>query len=217
MFSFILPDATEFAIVSANTFSFDPPAKFSSKEVASERDYRALASREPLPDVITAAVKEYLPESLPISPMLVFVYVKQGLLPPFVVNYFISIQPGKTTSVSTKFFKALHLIEAYRASVYRPAPLPLPQGMAVPALPPAALIMFQDTVLGYLKHMLESDTFDGVQMQAVEVFVQAAKNLPSSSESDGSVIANIMAMKDEIMTREAGKISPTKDQAPQLP
>ena len=107
------------AILSRNSYSFPVP------EVYTERDYHKppvgdyfKVVSKPIPQVVKDTLMHYLPPSVPISQSNVFVGVRNGSLPPFLINYFIALQ-GKSVRVSpsTKFFRALHLLEAVRTEL----------------------------------------------------------------------------------------------------
>lgn len=108
---------------------------------------------EDIPDCIAEAVIDALPVSIPINPFNVFYYVKRGLIPIWVLKWFIRGQGRSRSSAMTRFYRALHLIEIFREGVYfghgndplavnipPPAPLlpplPLPPALAAAAAAP---------------------------------------------------------------------------------
>lgn len=53
--------------------------------------------------------------TVPISAQVAFGYAQKSTLLPFVINYFMSIQPAVPRVANvTRFFRALHMIESYR-------------------------------------------------------------------------------------------------------
>jgi len=66
-----------------------------------------------VPDVVTAGIIDVI--DLPIfDPTIPFIYLKHGFLPEFTVVHFMNVQPKGRIANSTRFYRALHLVELYR-------------------------------------------------------------------------------------------------------
>jgi len=117
----LLPDPHDFAIVTNNFLNFDIPTY-------SERDckrYEPPAGEyihllnNGVPDVVRDTILRILPRSVPVSPMIVYGYLANGSLPPFLINYFMSaLSPVGRVSQVGRFYRALHLIETVRADFF---------------------------------------------------------------------------------------------------
>ena len=107
------------AILSRNSYSFLVPKEYAEREYHKPPlgDFFKLVSK-PVPQVIKDSLAYYRPPSVPVSQCNVFHAVRNRSLPPFLINYFIDLQ-GKSVRVSpsTKFFRALHLLEAVRTEL----------------------------------------------------------------------------------------------------
>lgn len=68
-----------------------------------------------VPDLIATALMDTISADVPINALIPYTYLVAGVLPHFVVAYFIVIQSAPPrTAYSTVFGRAMHLIEAYR-------------------------------------------------------------------------------------------------------
>jgi hypothetical protein len=122
LFSFFSgPD--EFIILSNNTLDFKIPEEYSMKEKkkhsASAGDYIIMLN-EGVPPVVRDTLFHILPRSVPINPMMPFAYLQDGRLPPFVINFFMSLQSrvGRPVSAIGRFYRSLDLIEAFREDAF---------------------------------------------------------------------------------------------------
>ena len=102
----------EDAAIRAMTFGFEIPRNFHNVD-----SYRPVNVDEAMfrsvPDVVTAGIIDVI--DLPIFDATIpFIYLKHGFLPEFPVVYFMNVQPKGRISNSTRFFRALHLVELYR-------------------------------------------------------------------------------------------------------
>ena len=69
-----------------------------------------------VPDVVTAGIIDAI--EIPIyDATMPFIFLKHGFLPEYTVVYFMNVQPKGRISNSTRFFRALHLLEMYREYV----------------------------------------------------------------------------------------------------
>lgn len=72
-------------------------------------------SFETVPEVVGNAIFETIGLDVPFDPMATFIYVRNGLLPEFVVAYFMEFQlPKRKISEGSKFYRAMHLISMFR-------------------------------------------------------------------------------------------------------
>jgi len=102
----------EDAAIRAMTFGFEIPRNFHNVD-----SYRPVNVDEALfrsvPDVVSAGIIDVI--DLPIFDATIpFIYLKHGFLPEFTVVYFMNAQPKGRISNSTRFYRALHLVEMYR-------------------------------------------------------------------------------------------------------
>lgn len=68
-----------------------------------------------IPEVVSDTILGVLGPEVPINASMPYAYLQAGLLPHFVVAYFMTIQkPKKTMRYSTVFGRAMHLIEEFR-------------------------------------------------------------------------------------------------------
>lgn len=68
-----------------------------------------------VPEVIASAVMDTISPDVPINAMIPYTYLLSGVLPHFLVAYFMLIQNASPRlAYSTVFGRAMHLIEAYR-------------------------------------------------------------------------------------------------------
>jgi hypothetical protein len=92
---------------------FEVPRNFHHVE-----SYRPISVDEEIfrnvPDIITAAIVDTIDLPGLFDPTLPFIYLRHGLLPEFPVVYFMNAQPRSRISNSTRFYRALHLIDLYR-------------------------------------------------------------------------------------------------------
>ena len=74
-----------------------------------------------VPNHVGAAVFEAMDINVPLDPMSVFLYLKEGRLAHFVVIYFMELQGlRRNISQATRFFRAMHFIDMYRSYVMVP-------------------------------------------------------------------------------------------------
>lgn len=73
-----------------------------------------------VPDVITRSIFGVMDVNVPIDALNPFVYVRNGLLPEFVVVFFMNMVAKRIKSNMSRFFTAMHLIEMYREYVIIP-------------------------------------------------------------------------------------------------
>ena len=73
-----------------------------------------------VPEVVSTALFETMSVDVPIDPQMPFVFVRQNLLPQFVVAWFMAFIPAKRIAKSTRFFRALNAIEQYREFIFFP-------------------------------------------------------------------------------------------------
>ena len=71
-----------------------------------------------IPDVVASALYDAMGPGVPIDPLMPFVYLKKKLLPEFVVAFFMHAQGKSRIGKSTRFYRALYLIESYRKYVF---------------------------------------------------------------------------------------------------
>jgi len=159
LISFTEPE--EFAILSHNTLNFQLPDAYSDKEKkkhsAATGDYLTMLNRG-VPRIVSEMVLRTLPRTLPINAMIPFAFVIDGRLPPYVINYFMSIQsPVWKTSGQDKdvgrFYRALDLIESYREDYFLHNP-DLPVAHLPPRRLPGDVVQaFYDTCQESIKQM----------------------------------------------------------------
>lgn len=185
--SFHLSDPVEYAYLANNSLTFEMPEQFSSKSLCSptEQDYSSLL-QERMPRVVQRTLLQQLPRAVPINPVIAFGYAKESVLPPFVINYFMSVQaPGRPISKVTRFFRALHMIEAYRGNWYALHPEdPLPPPTPAKKLSRAALRKFFETVDRSLQHNIDSGTFDPMTVEQSAIFLEDLRRAAAAESPD---------------------------------
>ena len=77
---------------------------------------------ENVPVYIGEAVFAVLGDEVPLDPQVILVYLRNGLLPHYVIEYFLSIQKKKNLSNQTRLFRALMLVHRFREFHILPAP-----------------------------------------------------------------------------------------------
>ena len=77
---------------------------------------------ENVPLYIGEAVFGVLGNEVPLDPQVVLVYLRNGQLPHFVIEYFMSIQKKKNLATQTRLFRALMLVHRFREFHILPAP-----------------------------------------------------------------------------------------------
>ena len=129
-------------------------------------DYDSL-NEEKVPGVVLSCLRAVLPAHVPRSEELVHVYVRVGLLPPFVVNFFMSVQrPKANISPTTRYFRALAMIESYRHNVYDTQPdVPTPTGPLM-RLNSATLQRFSDAIVASRNNLHRADVFSPMPLRA---------------------------------------------------
>ena len=95
---------------------FHDPERYSPGRVAPE-------VFEQVPGVIASAIFNAIDADVVLDPGVVFLYLKQGLLPQFVVAYFMDLQgTRRKISKCTRFYRALYLVHLFREHVILPPP-----------------------------------------------------------------------------------------------
>ena len=102
----------EDAAIRAMTLGFEVPRNFHNVD-----NYRPLAFDPAIfravPDVVSAGIMDAIDAPI-FDPSIPFIYLKHGFLPEFTVVHFMNVQPKGRISNSTRFYRALHLVEMYR-------------------------------------------------------------------------------------------------------
>lgn len=95
---------------------FSVPNNFleSKKYVPSRRMFSRLGK---IPSAVIRALLTALPPETPIDPMNCFIALKTGKLPSWLLIYFVRQQHNLDSPMTTKFFRALHLMEWVRAEL----------------------------------------------------------------------------------------------------
>lgn len=105
--------------IRALTLGFELPKNFLNPE-----KYRPDHSPDDqfagVPDVITNTLFRAMDANVPIDAFNPFIYVRNGILPEFVVAYFMQMVGRRVKSTMSRFFQAMHLIEMYREYVILP-------------------------------------------------------------------------------------------------
>lgn len=144
--------------------------------------------KDGVPKVVADTILLTMPRSVPIDAMSAFVYVKNGTLPPFVLNYFLNMQSRSRTSMTTRFYRALHLIEAFRDEYFQSHPeeqrqLPLPPPRRLPS---SAADAFKEAVKASLDRMKETGTFAPVSVERARELLSTFTRTPSATETPGT-------------------------------
>ena len=110
----------ERGLITDDTFWFEVPDRMSKdiKFYPSPSELEIML--EDVPVIIVTSVIEAMEQECTIDPFNTLYYLFRGWLAPFVVVYFLRRQNGSRAAMKTKFFKALHYIEALRERVYHP-------------------------------------------------------------------------------------------------
>jgi len=177
--------------------------------------------------VVHDTIVTQMPRTVPISAQVAFGYAQKSTLPPFVINYFMSIQPAvpRVTNV-TRFFCALHMIERYREHYFDMHPEA--SGPAINLPPPrqlleAALNSFYASVAASLDYMSNTGTFNLVSIDQARVFLdemrEAVRNSTASSE-EREMFQNVQERYDRVMAEEnarrSGEHQPLKSEASKI-
>lgn len=121
MFMFVLTDDANQLLAEAvrgMTLGFELPNNFLHPERYRNQDLDYVFSI--VPDVVSTALFEVMPSDVPIDPQMPFVYLRQNLLPEFVVAWFMAYIPSKRIGKTTRFFRALNAVEQYREFIFFP-------------------------------------------------------------------------------------------------
>ena len=186
--SSMVADPEAFAIVANNVFSFALPTSFSRKDTTSptQTDFQTLL-RGRVPPVVHNTLLRIVPRCVPINARILFEYVRDGYIPPFVVNYFMAIQePSRSLAVVTRYHRALHLMETYRGDYFAhhpPSDDPRSPEQTPPRLPQAALDHFYKCVQACLSHMIATGSFDPVGVDQAAVFLEEMRKAVSGSST----------------------------------
>lgn len=118
-FSFLGEEDDETVQIRGMKLGFEIPKNFLNPE-----KYRPSTIPEAgfaaVPDVISSAVFQAMPAEVPIDAFNPFIYLRNGVLPEFVVVYFMRMVSVRIKSNMTRFFTAMHLIEMYREYIIIP-------------------------------------------------------------------------------------------------
>ena len=107
------------AFVRSMTLDFELPSNFLHPERYPNVDLAdALFSR--VPSVVSSALFDAMPESIPIDPQMPFIFLRQSRLPEFVVAWFMAFLPKKRVGRMNRFFSSMNAIEQYREFVFFP-------------------------------------------------------------------------------------------------
>ena len=107
------------AFVRSMTLDFELPSNFLHPERYPNVDLAdALFSR--VPSVVSSALFDAMPESIPIDPQMPFIFLCQSRLPEFVVAWFMAFLPKKRVGRMNRFFSSMNAIEQYREFVFFP-------------------------------------------------------------------------------------------------
>lgn len=128
------PEALQ--IMSRDSFSFVLPVNYvdAKKYHPSVRTFEKLGT---LPDCVIRCLLDVLPPNIDIDPFIVFFYVSRGYIPVWLVNFFIDKQSNSVAPLTTKFFRAIHLIVMVRAQLINtgvgPRPVDLVPSESLPS------------------------------------------------------------------------------------
>ena len=119
VFSFLVEDDTTKAL-KVEQLDFEIPTNFLNPQ-----KFRPTVINDDMfgdvPDYVCQGLFESIEPDVPIDPLTPFVYLRQGRLPHYVVIYFMKLQgSGRNLGAQKRFFRAMHLIEAYREFVTIP-------------------------------------------------------------------------------------------------
>ena len=107
------------AFVRSMTLDFELPSNFLHPERYPNVDLAdALFSR--VPSVVSSALFDAMPESIPIDPQMPYIFLRQSRLPEFVVAWFMAFLPKKRVGRMNRFFSSMNAIEQYREFVFFP-------------------------------------------------------------------------------------------------
>jgi hypothetical protein len=101
------------AAIRSLTLGFEVPRNFNNIE-----SYRPSSVDEAIfravPNVVASAIVDAIDQMNFFDPLLPFSYLRNGLLPEFVVVHFMTVQKNPRISNQTRFYRAMWLIELYR-------------------------------------------------------------------------------------------------------
>ena len=168
--------------------------------------------QEKVPRVVHDQILFVLPRSIPTNPQIVFGFVQSELLPPFVINYFMSMQPPNArVNNATRFFRALHMIENYRQWYFDTNPVAEQQAILPPprALPPAAIDAFHRSVQASLDNMLATGTFDPVNVDQAKDYLQQMRAIVEGSMTglEKDAVSKVKEAYDKVVAREEARRS----------
>lgn len=119
-FRYFILDEDEFDEVQNLTLDFEIPDTFSKAQKYVPRNVRHDAFEE-VPSAVGSAIFNALPIDVPFDPIFVFLYLRNGRLPEFVIAYFMGFElPKRTVSKMSLFYRAVHLVSMFREAVVFP-------------------------------------------------------------------------------------------------
>jgi len=78
---------------------------------------------EDVPAAVGSAIFDAIGVDVPLDPMTIFLYLRNGRLPQFVIAYFMEFElPKRKVTKMYRFYRALHLANMFRESVMVPQP-----------------------------------------------------------------------------------------------
>jgi len=119
---FILDQDEQSASVVRMALDFEIPKNFMHPEKYVPTKIREDAFDD-VPRVVAEAIFEAIGLEVPLDPMTIFLYLKTGRLPEFVIAYFMQFElPKRKVTKMYLFYRALHLANMFRESVLVPQP-----------------------------------------------------------------------------------------------
>ena len=70
-----------------------------------------------VPSVVEDFIRKAGGADVPVDPINPFYWLQRGILPIFVLNWFLNIQSHRFSNM-TWFYRALHMIEHYHGAIY---------------------------------------------------------------------------------------------------
>lgn len=118
-FSDLSPE--ELQIVNATDLGFELPNNFidNARYQVEEADCTYLAE---MPPIIERTILRVLPRMYAIDPITPFFFLKMGILPTWVISWFMTAQLPSRANRTTLFYRSLHAIEHYRRVVFTEDP-----------------------------------------------------------------------------------------------
>jgi len=117
--SFIL-DEQEFEPLTNMKIGFEIPNSFANPDKYMPSKIRDDAFDD-VPSVVASAIFDSISIDVPIDPITIFLYLKSGRLPEFVIAFFMQFElPKRKLSNLYLFYRALHLASMFRKAVMIP-------------------------------------------------------------------------------------------------